>query len=221
MISPTDDPQGREPFGAPPASDAQNAPLPGEDAPTSELVAATVGDRCANCGAPLASDQHYCVECGERRGKPRFSATNAGPAASEASPPRRRRPHTNASVTLVLGIGVLLLAMGVGVEIGNTTAPGSTTTASQRAAAPTIITVGGGGTAAPTSSTAGTGKPAKVAKTKTKISAKTAAKAAAAANKVLGSSSNNLAAPTVKPGGACTHGAGCQGGKFTGTFFGP
>jgi hypothetical protein len=220
MISPTDDPQGREPFGAPPASDAQNAPLLGEDAPTSELVAATVGDRCANCGAPLASDQHYCVECGERRGKPRFSATNDGSAPSEASRPRRRRPHTNASVTLVLGIGVLLLAMGVGVEIGNTTAPGSTTTASGRAAAPTIITVGGGGTAALTSST-GTGKPAKVAKTKTKISAKTAAKAAAAANKVLGSSSNNLAAPTVKPGGACAHGAGCHGGKFTGTFFGP
>jgi hypothetical protein len=221
MMSPTDDPQGRPPIGATAAGEAQSPLLPGDDAPTTELVAATVGDRCATCGTPLASDQNYCVECGERRGKPRFSAMNAGPAPSEASSPRRRRPHTNASVTLVLGIGVLLLAMGVGVEIGNVTAPGTTTAASQRAAAPEIITVGGGGTAAPTSSTASTGKRAKVAKTKTKISAKTAAKAAAAANKVLGSSSNNLAAPTVKQGGKCTHGAGCQGGKFTGTFFGP
>jgi len=223
MTFPTDDPQGREPFAAPPVSDAQNRPLSGDDAPTRELVAATVGDRCATCSSPLASDQRYCVECGERRGKARFSAadTNAGPASSEGrSRSRRRRPGTNASVTLILGIGVLLLAMGVGVEIGNTTAPGSTTTA-QRAAAPEIITVGAGATAAPTSTTAGTGKSAKVTKTKTKISKKTAAKAAAAANKVLGSSSNNLAAPTVKQGGACAKGAGCQGGKFTGTFFGP
>ena len=41
---------------------------------TTELVTGTVGGRCANCQAQLASDQRYCVNCGARRGKPSFPA---------------------------------------------------------------------------------------------------------------------------------------------------
>src|SRR5690349_20713842 len=29
---------------------------------------AEIGRACANCGAPLATDQRYCVSCGTRRG---------------------------------------------------------------------------------------------------------------------------------------------------------
>ena len=54
-----------------------------------------------------------------------------------------------------------------------------------------------------------------------KVTPKVAAAATGAANKVLGSSANNLAPATAQVGSSCAHGAGCQNGKFTGQFFGP
>src|SRR6201992_4065048 len=59
----------------------------GGEAPTESLVAGTMGDRCVNCGAPLADDQRYCVVCGERRGAARFTLPTAGAAASTESTP--------------------------------------------------------------------------------------------------------------------------------------
>jgi hypothetical protein len=213
------------------------------DAPTSQLLSGAVGDRCANCGAPLASDQRYCVQCGERRGKSRFSAAGmtAAPAQTTTTAPRapdppHRRPSSGA--TVVAGIATLVLALGVGVEIGRIANNGNGSNA--KAAAPQVITVngGGGGTAAQTT-TAGSGStaPAKshhhaAAAPKTEAKkAQQAAKAAKptqqavqkashAASGVLGGSggqSNN----TVTSGQSCTSGsAGCQGGHFTGNFFG-
>lgn len=89
-------------------------------------------ERCRGCGAPLAEDQRYCLECGERR-TPISSVLLGGPAAAPAAlaqepplappaPPGAPRsngeePRGNA-VTVIAGVGVLLLAMGVGVLIG-------------------------------------------------------------------------------------------------------
>jgi len=199
-----------------------------ENAATGQLLTAAVGDRCASCQAPLASDQRYCIQCGERRGKARISfAAIAGQAASAPAPPRppRRRPRASASMTFVAGVGTLLLAMGVGVLIGHT----NNNNSGQRASAPAaqVITVAGGaGGGGATSSSAGrsTGKTSKHS-TKThhksapaKITKKTAQAATAAASKVLGSSAP--ANPTVKTGQS-GHGAGYTKGKFTGSFFGP
>ena len=95
-----------------------------------------MGDRCVNCGAPLSSDQRYCINCGERRGAARFTlpvaaAAPAEPAPSSPSrPPRSRRPRPTQGATLVAGIGTLLLAMGVGVLIGH--GSGSTKTVQPR-----------------------------------------------------------------------------------------
>ena len=129
--------------------------VPADDgAPTEALVSGAVGDRCVNCGAPLSSDQRYCVTCGERRGQPRFSlpATDTataeqgdGPArgAGRAGPSRGRDrlPRVSSGATLVAGVGTLLLAMGVGVLIGHETS----TSPKQVAAAPAqVIKVGGG-----------------------------------------------------------------------------
>jgi hypothetical protein len=84
---------------------------------------------CRACGAPMAEDQRYCLECGERRsamssvllGGPPASPAPAGPPATPPSPPRGGRgddaPRSSA-VTVIAGVGVLLLAMGVGVLIG-------------------------------------------------------------------------------------------------------
>jgi hypothetical protein len=194
------------------------------------LVTAAVGERCPNCQSPLATDQVYCLNCGERRGKARFAFSShaTAPVAAQpaARPPRApRRPRVSSSATLVTGIGTLLLAMGVGVLIGEQGRSDARTTA---AVTPQIITVGGGG-AAPaaattpaareTTSTGHSRKPKKVVKVV--VTKKVAAKAAAAAQGVLGGNSH-LASPTTSVGGSCSNGqAGCQNGTFTGNFFGP
>ncbi len=102
-------------------------------------------ERCASCGAPLAGDQRYCLECGERRlqpssvllsGPPAQSPPVAATAPPAQSPPPDAPPRSGA-VTLLAGVGVLLLAMGVGVLIGRSggsSRPAATT--------PQVISVG-------------------------------------------------------------------------------
>lgn len=141
----------------------------GDGAPTEALVAGAVGDRCVNCGAPLSSDQRYCVNCGERRGQPRFTLAQqqkSAPAdtAPLAPPPgllRKSRilggatPRMSGGATLVAGVGTLLLAMGVGVLIGHNSAG---TNNSKAAAAPQVIRLqDGGSSSSGASTTAGTG----------------------------------------------------------------
>jgi hypothetical protein len=209
--------------------EAMRAPDP-EDVDTSrDLLSSAGGDRCSNCQALLASDQRYCVNCGQRRGKARFSFdTSVTPAATtgETAPrPARRKPRAPAGATLVAGVATLLLAMGVGVLIGHDS---NTKTQSVAAGPPVHVTVGGGG--AGTATAADTGNSSKASKSKHKsskssssaaaakrVSKATAAKAASAASKVLGSSAPKN--PTVQPGQKAT-GAGTTNGKFTGTFFG-
>src|SRR5207302_11312872 len=102
-------------------------------------------ERCGACGAPLAHDQRYCVECGEPRGQ------SKSPAAQPPTQPGTRRarttraPHASrvsSGTTLVAGVGVLLLAIGLGVLIGRINNNNTPTT---RASAPAqVITVQGG-----------------------------------------------------------------------------
>jgi len=201
-----------------------------DDAQTQELVSSAVGDRCTNCQAPLASDQRYCVTCGERRGKARFNfAAPAAPAAAPApSPKRERAPRPSSGATLIAGVATLLLAMGIGFLIGNANNNGNTRAA---AAAPQVITVAGGGaTASGSGATGGSRAPTTSSSSSSKthvkaarvvVTKKVAAAANAAAGNALGGGASNLAPTTVQPGQACSHGAGCQGGKFTGNFVGP
>lgn len=109
---------------------------------TSPLLSGSMGDRCANCGAPLAGDQRYCVNCGERRGATRFaSAAMPAPAAARAAgpPPERSRSWPSAA-TVIAGIATLLIAMGVGVLIGK-----AGNNSNSKAPAAQVITVNGGG----------------------------------------------------------------------------
>lgn len=212
------------------ATDATRAAQ--EDEPTSEFLTGAVGDRCANCQGPLAADQRYCVNCGQRRGKPRFSPetldTQAAPAAAvaPAGPPMYHQPRFAPGTTLVAGVATLLLALGVGFLIGNSVNKGST-----KAPAAQIVTVGGSGAgSAGTNTTAASGSNATAApksaaakgKPKTVVvhlTPKAVAKASAAASKVIGSGAPKNA--TIQQGQSCTAGqTGCQNGKFTGNFFG-
>lgn len=218
-------------------------PSLGADTPTRELPTVpgpASEDRCGVCGAPLAHDQRYCTECGERRGASQFPA---GQPAAEA-PPRRARAaraprgqRVSSGTTLVAGVGVLLLAIGLGVLIGRL---GHNNAPAQKQAPAQVVTVqGGGGSAAATTTGATnttpahhtaaaastapkglTGKLKAAAENKAPPSKAVQQKANQAAGKVLGNASN-LAPPTQKVGGSCKSGqAGCQGNKFTGNFFG-
>jgi hypothetical protein len=84
----------------------------------------SVTEPCAQCSAPLADDQRYCLQCGEPA--PHVSGPlSVKPASAKPtplSPPRApvATPSSarNNSLALLAGVGVLLLAMGVGVLIG-------------------------------------------------------------------------------------------------------
>ena len=167
----------------------------------------------------MASDQRYCVICGERRGEPRFSTESLStPKAAPASPPSRPpRSARSGAATLIAGVGTLLLAMGVGVLIGHNSNSNSPT----RAAAPQVITVGGGPSGSTTAAnTAQAPKAKKKSKPSVvKVTPKVSKAASSAASKVLGASAPKK--PTVRPGDSCTTGTpGCTNGKFTGDFFG-
>jgi hypothetical protein len=66
----------------------------------------------------MAGDQRYCVECGTRRGKPRFelAAGPSRPSAAIASAPAR---SVTPRAIALLAVLVVLVAFGVGVLIGN------------------------------------------------------------------------------------------------------
>ena len=197
-------------------------------APTSELVTGTVGERCATCSQPLAPDQRYCVNCGERRGRARFSTETPSSQASvpSAAPAPPTRSRSSSATTLIAGVATLLIAMGVGFLIGHD----SSSSPPVRASAPAVITVGGGAGAGAAASngtasnrTASTGARAHTKHTKAKVlhvvlTPKVKHAADAAASKVLGSSGNLSNNVQQQVGGGCSGGAGCENGKFTGNF---
>jgi hypothetical protein len=212
----------------------------GSSTATQSLLGTTAAnEHCNVCGAPMAVDQRYCVECGTRRGKPRFSLQPTLPAMQAATPAPApsgggpRRSTWTPSATLLAGIATLLLALGVGVLIGEA----GSSTPKNNGIHVTVNGGGGGGTSSagntgtssstPASSSTGSTTGSSKTKSKTK-STKTSSAAAKAKAKAItppassGVPSSVTKTPTVKPGGSCTGGqsTGCQNGKETGNFFG-
>jgi hypothetical protein len=176
-------------------------------------VAGSLSDQCANCGAHLAPDQRYCVECGTRRGEARFPVTDmmSRQAAAATPPPPKKRVRMTANSTLIAGIATLLLALGVGVLIGRGT---NDSNGKASAAAPVIISGGAtgasGSTAAVAAAAAGGANAAKKSKNKKSSTKDNSAK-------VTGGKAPPNPVVTV---GAPGKGPGYQNGKFTGNFFG-
>ena len=112
--------------------------------------AAREGARCGACGAPVASDQRYCLNCGEPWLPPRVPLDQLGRAAapqpastvtSEAPP---SRPWSNIGLApLAAGLGLVLLAVLLGVVIGH--GGRSEVAVPASAGAPQVITVATGG----------------------------------------------------------------------------
>jgi hypothetical protein len=204
--------------------EADDRPEP--DAHSLDRVTAELGsplapsDRCPSCSARMAADQRYCIECGERRSGgglrdalPRTQAAGAAPSRA------RRTPFASPNSSLIAGVGTLVLALGVGVLIGRTGHTSST-----HSATPQVVTVQTSGAAGSgTSAVAATSASAATAKKSSKHHrARTSSgKAASSFQKTAAKSGVKLPPPVVKVGSKCPQGAkGCQGGKFTGNFFG-
>ena len=116
-------------------------------------------EQCRECGASLAADQRYCLNCGRRRGEPRLDFRRyapgertagdpqAPPAAvpSPATPgqPAEKPPRDFAPLAAAGGIAVLGLMLLVGVLIGR-----GDNNASPPAPPPVVRVEGEGGTAA-------------------------------------------------------------------------
>lgn len=114
----------------PPASPLPPAP---SDAPMQPRAQGAEIEPCRECGAPLAADQRYCLNCGKRRGEPRLDFRRHMPATSTANvevppvpavtpaatPPSEERPQRDYTpLAAAGGIAVLGLMLLVGVLIG-------------------------------------------------------------------------------------------------------
>jgi hypothetical protein len=199
-------------------------------APQIQTSAVQSGDQCASCGALLAADQRYCLECGQRRGDPRLPFMDAvvlmdavkRPAqAAPPSPPKKKRTGISPNAALIAGVGTLLLALGIGVLIGRS----GHQEVAQTAAAPIVIHSGGGEEATTTSTkgktTTGGGNASKAKTKKQKEAALKEAESHPAAEEVIKPVNGvELAKPKTQVGDPCSNGqAGCENGKFNGSFF--
>jgi hypothetical protein len=211
-------PQAPSPSAQAPPAQAPSAQAPSAQAPPSPLSAprsgAGTGERCAGCGAALASDQRYCVECGQRLGRARlpFMDDPARPFAQapEAAPGRRR---LSVNSTLIAGVGTLLLAMGIGILIGRSS-PGS----SAKSAGPVqVLTVPGTGAAGAAGATESQGAAGG--------SSVTSGGSSPSAAKGAKTPAKPAAKPKLPPAKVVTVGSpgkgkGYENGHFTGNFFG-
>jgi hypothetical protein len=201
-------------------------PPPPATAATHSLVA-TSSEQCPSCGVQVAPDQRYCLTCGARCGEPRLPIMDAvtfmdsmkQPRDSSTPPPQRPQRRVSPNMALFATIGVLLLAMGVGVLIGRS---GNHSVATAPQAAPIVIK-GAGTEEGGTASSKGEGNTGTIGGNSKKEKPK---KLKAEAESGQGSKEVLHYAPGVKPppatiqkGEKCEEGtAGCKNGKF-GTFF--
>lgn len=90
---------------------------------------------CRSCGARLAEDQRYCLNCGERQGEPRIDFRQyeapavQPPAAAPAAAPSEKKPDRDYTpLAAVGGIAVLGIMLLIGVLIGKGDSAGTATT---------------------------------------------------------------------------------------------
>jgi len=177
-------------------------------APTTSAAAAA--QSCVACGAPLADEQRYCLECGDRRA-PISSVLLGGPPSGGASQAQSSTPMAPPSagsaaadgagrgnaVTLLAGVGVLLLAMGVGVLIGRSSAPKQSAAPAQTISVSQPAAAGGAGAAATTTPTTPEAASKTGSSTSKGAAAKKGAAGAAESKSSVGASESHPAPPTV------------------------
>jgi hypothetical protein len=111
---------------------------------------------CTGCGAPLASDQRYCMYCGTRRSDARLEFLDALAAeprvvAPPAAPPPEPKGWLQANTGALALAAVVLTTLLIGLLVGHWISSDGTPAA--QAPAPQVIRITG---AAPTATTATT-----------------------------------------------------------------
>lgn len=87
---------------------------------------------CRECGAQLAADQRYCLNCGRRRGEPRidfrqYEATLVPTAEAPPLPAEEKSQRDYTPLAAVGGIVVLGVMLLIGVLIGKGDSGGTAT----------------------------------------------------------------------------------------------
>ena len=167
---------------------------------TQDIHAPTLGaqgEPCATCGAPLAADQRYCLECGARRAQARLAfrdiLTGQAPppgAATPGAPAASDPPPARAGLAFLAGLLCLLVALGVGVLIGRS---GNDTSTAATTPAPQVITVGGAATAPTTTPAAGSTDNSGAAGTNSSSSSSTSTKGSGGSSSSKSSKSGSKA----------------------------
>jgi hypothetical protein len=160
---------------------------------------------CRSCGAPLASDQRYCLQCGTRRAEARLPfleilarqvpASAAGATTTTTTRAVQTGPaawlgRVSTNAAAVAGVACLLLALGVGVLIGGL----GSDDASGSSGPPQIITVGGAALPA--------AAPAAAASTTAPAATETTPEDTGSADATTKSTKKKKAASTAKPSAA-------------------
>jgi hypothetical protein len=173
-------------------------------ATTQDIHAPTLGaqgEPCASCGAPLAGDQRYCLECGARRAEARLAFRDI--LSRSSGPPRAPIVRTHADegrtppsgVAFLVGLVCLLLALGVGVLIGRS--GNDTPSAAATPPAPQVISVGGAAAPAATTPAATSTTPADTAGSSSSSSS-SSGKSKGSSSSSKGSSSSKATNKDVK-----------------------
>jgi len=209
--------------GAYPPTEPGSSPPP-SPAATHSLVA-TSTEQCPSCGVHVTPGQRYCLSCGARCGEPRLPIMDAvtfmdamkQPRDASTPPPQRPQRRVSPNMALFATIGVLLLAMGVGVLIGRS---GNRSVVTAPQSAPIVISPRGGEEAATASSKGASAIGGSSKKEKPKALKKQADTQAGAESVLKPADGVKLPPAKVKVGGKCDEGtAGCEGEEFTGNFF--
>jgi hypothetical protein len=158
---------------------------------------------CRTCGSPLAEDQRYCLQCGDRRAEARLPfldiLARQVPAAevTETTVTRRRGPawlnDMSPTSTFVAGVACLLLALGVGVLIGGWGNGGNA-----GAGPPQVISVGGAAAAPAAAAPASSAAPASTTAPATTTTASKSRKKSSASGSASSSSGSKATNSTVK-----------------------
>jgi hypothetical protein len=111
----------------------------------------THSEQCANCGAVLAPDQRYCLQCGARDGEPRLDFTAfweplspTDGADDRSNTHIRRAPSRGTLAALAAGVLALGILVGVALGPGPASSPADSATLAQRALAALVANAASG-----------------------------------------------------------------------------
>jgi hypothetical protein len=137
-------------------SDAVESPVLGEK-----------GEKCAECGTLLDTNQRYCLECGQRRAGPRVdfkqhlgAIGEEAPANGGASAPAEARQWSPLLAIVVLGLLAVMLLVGVLIGKEDNDDRQATRTATATTTTPAVAPSQPPNTATPTTSAPAPSPPA-------------------------------------------------------------